>query len=159
MAAGPEPASLTRQAEGLAGDFILESPSGPGQGSFAYLRGRYDQEGRYVLLLKLNGKLGQFKANTYRDPNGLVATYVDFIGDYQAEAEVLEVTPGPIRMFRFGQGQGFSRLSLTYQRQKAPDSARVHVLSRGDLIALVYEFTGGPTAELAKEAALGARPS
>ncbi|MDR1084140.1 MAG: hypothetical protein LBP22_04595 [Deltaproteobacteria bacterium] len=127
--------------------------AGEGSGELRFIEGRYEPDGRYILFLELTGNPGAYKAGTFGREQA--ATYLDLTGRYKFSEETYKVRLGPVRQFRFGRHQGFTRLSLTYERGLAPDEAEVSVLKNGPRLALIYTFKGGRTGEMAASIAAG----
>jgi hypothetical protein len=128
--------------------FVLFKPEeGPGQGTFRFLSGHNDALGRYILLLEFEGRLGEFKVNTFHGES-LSASYLDFAGNYKFVKEYWPVRDSSVNKFRFGRHPGFTRLSLNYKKGQAPQSAQAQIYRHGSTLAVVFEFSGGQTAEL-----------
>ncbi|MDR1607255.1 MAG: hypothetical protein LBT38_02440 [Deltaproteobacteria bacterium] len=139
------------------GDYERLNPEGPGHGTFKFISGQTDEQGRYILLLEFEGQLGAFKTNTYRSEH--TASYVDFEGDYNFVQDVWPVKGAMVRQFRFGRHKDFTRLSLTYKTGQAPESAEAFVLKQGQILAVIFQFTGQKPQKLAQEAKLVQEPN
>ncbi|MDR2441977.1 MAG: hypothetical protein LBE31_00470, partial [Deltaproteobacteria bacterium] len=127
------------------------APPTVGRGALGPLKGQYDSAGRYTVYFDLNGVLSRPKIIT--DLTGPApVTYMDFPGNYTFQSELYRESKGPVRQIRYGQHQGFFRLSLTYREGREPKAAEPIIYCSQGKIAIVYTFIGGPTTEEALKA-------
>ncbi|MDR2142087.1 MAG: hypothetical protein LBR11_09925 [Deltaproteobacteria bacterium] len=112
-----------------------------GQGSFGKFKGGYDEAGRYILEMEFDGQLGQFRVNTDQVQD-VVATYIDFLGDFKFSQEVLRSPSGRVLRLRLGRHPGFTRLSLTYRTGQGPREAQVSVELKDSRLVITFEFVG-----------------
>jgi hypothetical protein len=158
----PEPPGETRVLPGDAapstlpadGDASLPGPTRPdreappfpcrgsdGNGTVKALSGGYDQEGRYVLEVELEGRPGRHSVNDILDPADGNVTYVDFFGDYGiSQASLYQGGPGPVRLVRLGRHANFMRVALNYQDGRKPKKVRTEISCQPGRLVLAYSF-------------------
>jgi hypothetical protein len=158
----PEPPGETQVLPGDAapstlpvdGDASLPGPTRPdrealpfpcqgsdGNGTIKALSGGYDQEGRYVLKVELEGQPGRHSVNDILDlANGNV-TYVDFFGDYGiSQASLYQGGPGPVRLVHLGRHANFMRVALNYQDGRKPKKVKTEISCQPGRLVLAYSF-------------------
>ncbi|MDR1546115.1 MAG: hypothetical protein LBU12_05270, partial [Deltaproteobacteria bacterium] len=117
-----------------------------GQGIFSGLKGRYDDQGRYVLSMRLDGRLGAAKIRNYLNRPSKNVTAVDFAGTYRVDRLDYWEAAGPARLAQFGLHKGFLRLSLNFRDGQAPAKVDVEFLCRNEELILRYSFEPRPQA-------------
>jgi hypothetical protein len=133
----------------LERDFVPVKSSGQGRGKLNYLSGKYDSQGRFILLLAVEGNIGEWRFSSQRDPDGqggkgskLIVTFLDFMGQFTYKDQYLRFPTGPARTFRFGQHPEYTRLSLNFRANNLPSAVKVKLLRRANVLAVVYEMSG-----------------
>jgi hypothetical protein len=124
-------------------DFLpLKVGQREGDGVFKDLSGHYDKQGRYVLLIPFEGKLGEYK--TRGNLSSAHVYYTDFFGKWRWKKESVRETEGPVGRVRLGAHKGYIRLSLNFRDHEVPAAVSSEVLSKDQTLALRFTFETKP---------------
>jgi hypothetical protein len=112
-----------------------------GQGVFQNWRSHYDDQGRYVVLIPFEGRLGDCTPPHLLNPAAASVVYVDFHGTWKWSQEKIWEKTGPVRLARLGRHDGFIRLSVNFNEKEVPAAVSAEVLHKDQVLALRFTFT------------------